>query len=136
MSSSLRQIRTALAATISQSGLNVYETVPDVSNSPAAVILPDDADYANAMGMGGDTYYFSVAIMVAAHNIRDAQDQLDEYVTGKGTKSVREFLFHNGDLGLPDVDSFVKGYKGYGGSYKTAMTNSVGAVLKVCVVVL
>lgn len=134
--SSLTEIRDALKATIQQAGLNVYETVPDVTNSPAAVILPDVSDYANAMGMGGDEYHFDVAILVAAHNIRDAQRQLDQYVTGRGEKSVREFLFRNSNLGLNDVDCHVKGFKGYGGSFKTAMTNSVGAVLRVCVVVL
>jgi hypothetical protein len=134
--SSLTEIRDALKKTISQSGLHVYETVPDVTNSPAAVILPDVANYNNAMAMGGDEYHFDVAILVSAHNIRDAQRQLDAFVTGQGEKSVREFLFRNSNLGLSDVDSHVKGFRGYGGSFKTAMTNSVGAVLKVCVVVL
>lgn len=134
--SSLTEIRDALKATIQQSGLNVYETVPDVTNSPAAVILPDTSSYANAMAMGGDEYEFDVAVLVAAHNIRDAQRQLDQFVTGKGEKSIREYLFRNSNLGLDDVDCHVKGFKGYGGSFKTAMTNSVGAVLRVCVVVL
>lgn len=134
--SSLTEIRDAIKATIGQHGLHVYETVADVSNSPAAVILPDDADYSNAMSMGGDEYHFDIAVMVAAHNIRDAQRQLDAFVTGQGEKSIREFLFRNSGLGLSDVDCHVKGFKGYGGTFKTAMTNSVGAVLKVCVVVL
>jgi hypothetical protein len=134
--SSLTEIRDALKATIQQSGLNVYETVPDVTNSPAAVILPDTSSYTNAMAMGGDEYEFDVAVLVAAHNIRDAQRQLDQFVTGKGEKSIREYLFRNSNLGLDDVDCHVKGFKGYGGSFKTAMTNSVGAVLRVCVVVL
>lgn len=134
--SSLTEIRDALKATIQQSGLNVYETVPDVTNSPAAVILPDTSDFQGAMAMGGDEYHFDVAVLVAAHNIRDAQRQLDAFITGKGEKSIREYLFRNSDLGLSDVDCHVKGFKGYGGSFKTAMTNSVGAVLRVCVVVL
>lgn len=135
MTSSLTDIRAALKATMSQSGLHVYETVPDVTNTPAAVILPDDGNYGNAMGMGGDEYRFDVAILVAAHNIRDAQKQLDQFVTGQGPKSVREFLFRNSDLGLSDVDCHVKGFKGYGGSFQTSTATSVGAVLRVCVVV-
>lgn len=134
--SSLTEIRDALKRTISQAGLNVYETVADVTNSPAAVIMPDDADYQGAMAMGGDEYHFDIPVLVSAHNIRDAQRQLDQFVTGRGEKSIREFLFRNSNLGLDDVDCFVKGYKGYGGGFKTAMTNQVGAVLKVCVVVL
>lgn len=134
--SSLTEIRDALKATISRSGLNVYETVADVTNSPAAVIMPDDADFQGAMAMGGDEYHFDIPVLVSAHNVRDAQRQLDQLVTGRGEKSIREFLFRNSDLGLGDVDCFVKGYKGYGGGFKTAMTNQIGAVLKVCVVVL
>ncbi len=133
--SSLTEIRDALKNTISRNGLHVYETVADVTNSPAAVIAPSDSDYSNAMAMGGDEYHFDLFVSVAAHNIRDAQRQLDELLTGQGEKSVREYLFRNSDLGLGDVDCHVKGFKSYG-PYKTAMTNSVGAVLKVCVVVL
>lgn len=134
--SSLTQIRDALKRTIIQSGLNVYETVPDVTNSPAAVIMPDIADYLGAFGMGSDEYHFDIPVLVASHNIRDAQRQLDEFVTGKGEKSVREFLFRNSSLGLDDVDCIVKGFKGYGPGYKSATTEFVGAVLKVCVRVL
>lgn len=135
MTSSLSEIRGALKRTIAQSGLHVYETVPDVTNSPAAVIMPDVADYQGAMRMGGDEYTFDVAIVVAAHNIRDAQDQLDKFVTGQGEKSIREFLFRNSSLGLDDVDCSVKGFRGYGGNFKGATTNFVGAVLRVRVVV-
>lgn len=135
MSSSLTDIREALKRTISQSGLNVYETVSDVTNSPAAVIMPDSGDFQGAMSMGGDVYLFDVAIVVAAHNIRDAQRKLDQYVTGKGVKSVREHLFLNPSLGLADVDCQTRGFRGYGGNFKAATTDFVGAVLKVCVTV-
>ncbi|HVX91177.1 MAG TPA: hypothetical protein VHC20_06165 [Candidatus Paceibacterota bacterium] len=134
--SSLTEIRDALKKTISQAGLHVYETVADVTNSPAAVIMPDLSNFGTAMAMGGDKYHFDIPVLVAAHNIRDAQRQLDQFVTGKGEKSIREFLFRNSDLGLDDVDCHVEGFKGYGGNFKTSMTNQIGAVLRVCVVVL
>ncbi len=135
MTSSLTDIREALKATLTQSGLHLYETVPDVTNTPAAVILPDDADYLGAMRMGGDMYNFDVAVLVASRNIRDAQRKLDRYVTGQGENSLREFLYHNSDLGLPDVDATVKGFKGYGGNFQQATVDCIGAVLRVCVVV-
>lgn len=134
--SSLREIRTALRATISQADLNVYRAVPDVTNTPAAVVLPSNADYTGAMGMGGDEYYIDIAILVAALNIADAQDVLDDYVTGQGPKSVREFIYRNSNLGLDDVDCTVVGFKGYNGSFENAMTQSIGAILKVRVLVL
>jgi hypothetical protein len=135
VTSSLTEIREALKATLAQAGLNVYETVADVNNSPAAVIMPDAASFIGAMHMGTDEYYFDIPVLVSAHNIRDAQNQLDKYVTGQGDKSLRQLLFQNQSLGLDDVSCIAKGFKGYGGSFKTAMTNQVGAVLRVCVVV-
>lgn len=135
MTSSLSDIRDALKRTISQSGLNVYETVADVTNSPAAVIMPDTSNFQSAMAMGGDEYNFDIAIVVANVNTRDAQRRLDQYVTGQGPKSIREHLFRNDDLGLPDVDCAVKGFRGYGGNFKAATTDFVGAVLRVCVTV-
>lgn len=136
MSSSLQDILEAVKRTIGQAGLNVYDHQSDVTNTPACVILPADIDFTGAMSMGGDTYNFDLAVLVANVNTRDAQRKLNAYVTGKGEKSIREHLFRNGNLGLDDVDCVVKGVRGYGGNFETATVNYVGAVLKLCVTVL
>lgn len=135
--SSLSQIRDAIKATVSQTGLNVYDTVPDVQNVPAVVVLPFQTNYATAMAMGGDKYEFNLAVMVQRGDSREAQERLDEYVTGKGPKSIREFIFRNCTLGLPDVDAVVEGIPkdGYGGTFDTAGFNYVGALLRLCVTV-
>lgn len=134
--SSLSEIRKALATTMGQVGLNVYHRVPDVTQSPAAVILPSKSNYVVAMQQGSDTYEFDVAVLVANVNTEDAQDRLDELVTGRGDRSVRQHLYDNPSLGLSDVDCTVKGFDGYGGSFQSSAIDYVGAVLKVCVVVL
>lgn len=135
--SSLAEIRDAIAATIQQQGLNVYDTVPDVQNVPACVVIPVEADYTVAMAMGGDKYVFNLAIMVQRSETRQAQEALDEYVTGKGPKSIREFIFRNCTLGLDDVDAVVEGIPkgGYGGTFDTAGLNYVGALLRLSVTV-
>jgi hypothetical protein len=135
MSSSLSEIRDAIKSTITQVGLNVYETVSDVQNSPAVVVLPAEIDFTKAMARGGDEYKFDLCVLVARTETRLAQEKLDQYITGKGPLSIREFLFVNSSLGLPDVDCIVERMRGYGGSFDTAGTNFVGAVLRLCVTV-
>ena len=136
MSSSLQDILEAIKRTVSQTGLNVYDHQSDVTNSPACVIMPHSISFTGAMAMGGDDYDFDLAIVVANVNTKEAQRKLNQYITGKGPKSLREHLFRNGSLGLPDVDCVIKGMRGYGGRFETATTNYVGAVLKLCVTTL
>lgn len=138
MPSSLTDIRTALKTTISQTGLNVYDTVPDVTNSPACVIQPAPKEtivFTGAMRMGGDEYRFDLIVLVAATDMRNAQQILDSYITGQGPKSIREFLFLNSDLGLGDVDAMAESVRGYGGSPEVAGTKMIGAIMRVCVTV-
>ena len=136
--SSLAQIRDAIKSTLAMPGLHVYDTVADVVNVPAVVVMPYQSDYATAMAMGGDTYWFNLAVMVQrSGDTRDSQEQLDLYITGKGPKSIREHIFHNCDLGLDDVDAVVEGVPkdGYGGTFDTAGFNYVGALLRLRVIV-
>lgn len=135
--SSILEIRAAIKRTVQQAGLNVYASVSDVVNSPACVIEPHQADYVVAMGMGGDTYEFNLFVLVANKNAEQAQATLDALVTGKGTRSIREFIFRNSSLGLSDVDCIVQGIvpKTYGGNFQVATTHFVGAVLRLCVTI-
>jgi hypothetical protein len=136
--SSLAEIRTALKATVSQFGLQVYDTVPDVTNSPACVVQPapkNTAVFTGAMRMGGDEYRFDLLILVAATDLRNAQHILDEYITGQGDKSIRQLLFLNCSLGLDDVDAMAESVQGYNGSPVVAGTKMIGAIMRVCVTV-
>lgn len=135
MTSSLTDIRTAIKRTVGQAGLNVYDTIPDVHNSPACMVEPAGIDFTNAMSMGGDVYRFDLFVLVSRTETRAAQQKLDQYITGEGPKSIREHIFRNCTLGLPDVDCMVESMRGYGGNFDTAGSNFVGAVLRLCVTV-
>lgn len=138
MTSSLADIRTAIKATVSQFGLQAYDRVPDVANTPACVVdiaQNPSIRFSTAMAMGGDQYHFDLLILVANTDSRNAQQVLDEYVTGRGPKSIREFLFSNSGLGLPDVDCMPEKVIGYGGSPEVAGIRMIGAVMRVCVTV-
>lgn len=136
MTSSLTDIRTALKTAINGiDALNVYDTVTDVVQTPAAVIEPFTADYTVAMNRGGDTYCMNIMVLVADTDPANSQFVLDQYVTGRGDKSIREFLFANCTLGLDDVDATVMSMKGYNGSPDVAGIKMIGAILRVNVVV-
>lgn len=134
--SSLSQIRTALAETISEgvdSELLTYDTVPDVAQLPAAVIRPRDCNFAKAFNRGLDEWDFDIFVLVGRTDTQGGQEQLDGFIAGAGPDSIREVLFNNPTMGLADSDAFVKGMSGYGGEFNTARITHVGAILKVVV---
>lgn len=138
MPSSMMEIRAALKSTIGQSGLQVYDTVADVVVSPACVIEPAQKNtivFSSAMRMGGDVYNFDLMILVAATDMRNAQQVLDQFITGQGPKSIREFIFRNCNLGLDDVDAMADSVQGYNGSPEVAGTKMIGAIMRVSVTV-
>lgn len=136
MTSSMTDIRAALKYTIGTlTGLNTYDTIPDVTNTPACVVMPFGVDFTGAMAMGGDEYRFDLYVLVANTDPRNAQMSLDKYVTGRGPKSIRERLFYACDLGLPDVDCSIEKMRAYGGSPEVAGIKMIGAILRVCVTV-
>jgi hypothetical protein len=136
MSSSLTDIRVALKATMAQAGLEVYDTVTDVVNTPAVVVEPGKTDFTNSFHQGGDTYNMNLYVLVANTDPRNAQQILDQYVTGKGPKSIRDFLWQNSTLGLADVDSVVTQMDGYGGKFQDSGFQMIGARLRVVVTVM
>lgn len=136
----LGDIRVAVKHTISQHGVAVFDTIEDILvGSPVAVMVePHLTDYEGAMNMGTDHYAFNLYVLVARKNTREAQHILDDYLSGRGPKSIREFIFRNSDLGLNhQVDAIVEGLvkNTYNGNFKVSTTSFVGAVLRLCVTV-
>jgi hypothetical protein len=131
----LSAIRDGLKATVEAnvSGIRGYDTVPEAVNLPAFVIQPVDGDFTGAFARGMDEWKFDLYVLVSMADSRRAQDQLDSYVTGSGSASIREALFNNSSLGLSGVEAFVSGVRGYGGSFDAASIQHVGAILRVCV---
>lgn len=137
MSSTLPEIRDGIKKTLAMIELNVYDTIPSVTNVPAVVVVPWRTEYGTAMAMGGDKYEFNLGVLVQSVDPREAQEQLDAYINGKGEKSIREHIFHNCTLGLPDVDANCEGLlkDSYGGNYESAGNKYLGALLRLCVIV-
>ncbi|WP_119728340.1 hypothetical protein [Thermomonospora amylolytica] len=135
---SLGQIRAGIKEVLSGiGGLTIYDTVPDVTQTPAVVVVPREADFEGAMGRGLDTWTFNLFVLVARGETRLSQEALDEYVTGAGPKSIRAALFERDDLGLSDgTTAQVTGMPRdvpYGGGFESAGVQHIGACLRVVV---
>jgi len=132
---SIKEIRTAIQTVVGDAlnELTVYRTVPDVENLPALVVMPAETNFVAAMGRGVDTHTFSLYLLVSNREAELAQDELDDYVTGSGAKSIRQVVWLNRTLGLANTDAHISGMSGYGGSFETALIEHVGAVLNLIV---
>lgn len=132
---SLSAIRDAIKTTITANitGLEVYDTVPDVAIVPAVVVWPNEADFDVAMGRGTDSYEFDLFVLCQRAVADEGQDALDDYVTGAGASSIRQAMFNNRTLGLTNVDAHVSGMSRYGGQFDTAQIPHIGAVLRLIV---
>jgi len=131
----LGAIRTGLKTTIEAAitGLKVYPTIESVNVVPAVVVVPVDADFVVAMGRGVDTYKFTLLVMVNPSDEAIAQTSLDNYLSGAGTKSIRQAIFNARTLGLTGVDAHVTGWSGYGAKYESAGIQHIGAQLALTV---
>lgn len=115
------------------SGMQGYDTVPDVTHLPGFIVGVDpkeSCDYTGAMARGMDVWNILVYVLVArGTDVRAAQEQLDSYI-----KQVRDALWNRDDLNLDDgTDLTVTGLEKYGGSFDTANIPCVGAVLRTVV---
>lgn len=131
--STLAQQRTALKTTITTAipALFGYNNIPEVANLPAVVVVPREADFVVAMGRGADTYEFDVIVLVSRRDDSLAQTDLDAYVTGTGSSSVRQAIFNARSLGLSDADAHVYRMESYGAQWDIGDIDHVGAALKV-----
>lgn len=135
--SSLAQIRTALKTTITAaiSGLTGYDTVPGSPNLPAVAVVPvpDENGFTVAMGRGADRWQFDVIVLVSAGDEGVGQQQLDSYVTGAGSASIRQAIFAARTLGLGDCDAVCTGLSGYNLGYTVVSIDHMAASLRVVV---
>lgn len=133
----LKEVRQAIGRTLEDNlgaVLNVYDTMPDVTQLPAAVVIPHQANFAISMQRGTDEWEFRIPVLVPRMDYEVNQDSLDDFLSGSGANSVRRVLYENPTLGLNDgTDAFVSGMLGYGGKFETAQINHIGAILKVTV---
>ena len=132
----LQAIRDGIANVIKGQipSLHVYDTVPDATNFPAVIVQPDpkkSADLQGAFARGMDTWHVLIYVLVPrGTDVRAAQEKLDRFITGGGDRSVREALWNRPDLGLAETDLNAVGVEAYGGSFDTANTPCLGAILR------
>lgn len=131
----LEEIRDAIKATVdgNVSGLRAYDTVPDIVNLPALLVLPVESDFAVTAARGFDRHTFDLFVMVSRTVPRVGQDSLDAFVTGAGPQSVRAVIFANRTLGLAGTDASITGMSRYGGTFAAANIDHIGAALRLVV---
>jgi hypothetical protein len=133
--SSLANIKKALCETIENhitaEEVNVFTYIPDQIQTPAIMVEPHMSKFDGAMARGDDMWRFSVYIVVSRGDAENSQDYLDSFLESAGPRSVREAIFNNPELGLSDCQAFVTGMHEYGGGYRDARIDIIGAVLRV-----
>ena len=132
---SFSTIRTAIKTTLADniSGLRVYDTIDDMINVPACVVVPTSIDFNEAMARGTDKYDFDVLVVVSRADSRSGQNQLDSFINGSGSNSIRQVIFQNSTLGQSDTSAVVTTMSDYGGTYAVNGVESIGARLGVTV---
>lgn len=132
---SFSTIRSAIKTTLADniSGLRVYDTIDDMINVPACVVVPTSIDFNEAMARGTDKYDFDVLVVVSRADSRSGQNQLDSFINGSGSNSIRQAIFQNSTLGQSDTSAVVTTMSDYGGTYAVNGVESIGARLGVTV---
>lgn len=137
---SLARIKQALADTIEEhvtsKEVNVFTYIPDLIQAPAVCLDVHRADFDGAMARGDDMWRFNVYIVVQRGDAENSQDELDEFLESTGPRSIREAIFNTPSLGVDEdqhgfVQAFVSGVHEYGGGYRDARIDVVGAILRV-----
>lgn len=95
----LGEMRDAIKGFIEQiDGLRAYDTWPGSINPPACLVRPIGIDYGESFD-GMATYRFEVVVVVRMTDLRSAQDELDQYVSKDGPRSVVAVLDAGPSLG-------------------------------------
>lgn len=133
----LGEIRQAIDNTVQLRipGLRGFNTVADVAQAPAMVVMParDTASFEGSFGRGMDVWNFDLYILVARGEASSAQNMLDQYISGNGPRSLRRVFYENPDLGIGVDDAHCSGVREYGGSFQTARIDHIGAIVRLVV---
>ena len=127
---SLQEVRDGIKTTLGDniSGVRVYDGVPDYAiNFPVAIVLPTSIQFNVAMQRGTDLYNFDILVAVQRAESRTAQDQLDQYITGAGSSSIRQTIFNNKTLGLDNTDATITSVSNYAADVNLNGIDAIGA---------
>jgi hypothetical protein len=128
---SFSTVRTAVKTTIGNniSSIRVYDTIDDMINVPAAVLIPTSINFTEAMARGTDRYEFDILVVVSRTDSRSGQNQLDAFINGSGSSSIRQVIFQNSDLGQSETSAVVTTMSDYGATYAVNGVECIGARL-------
>lgn len=122
----------AIETHVTSEEINVYSYIPDLIQTPAVCFDVHNSKFDGAMARGDDMWRFNAYIVVQRTDAEEAQGLLDDFLESAGPRSIREALFKgNADLGLDDTQVFVTGIHEYGGGYRDARVDVIGAVMRV-----
>jgi len=101
MAFSIPLIRDALKTRVATiSALNVYDTMPENVNVPAAIVYPSPGTFLTHQTMDGAAdLEFAVIVLVSAGVDDLAQDELDGYLAGSGATSIKAAIEADPRLG-------------------------------------
>lgn len=127
----IAQIRTAAKTTITAaiSGLFGYDQFASVTHLPAVVVVPRATNFDLAMGRGTDEHDLDLIVLVSKRDLALAQSELDKYLTGAGSNSIRQAVFNARTLGLSGTDAHVTGMSGYAQPMEVAGQECLSATL-------
>ena len=125
---SFSTVRTAVKTTIGNniSSIRVYDTIDDMINVPAAVLIPTSINFTEAMARGTDRYEFDILVVVSRTDSRSGQNQLDAFINGSGSSSIRQVIFQNSDLGQSETSAVVTTMSDYGATYAVNGVECIG----------
>lgn len=133
----LSQLKTAVAATVQANvatELYAYDTIQDVAQLPAIMVLPDSTNYMVSAGNSSAPLLY-IYVLCPRNDTSAGQAMLDGFVADSGPDSIPRAVNDHGDLGLSNCVATVYSMHGYGGSFVAAGIPHVGAILK-CAVLL
>lgn len=112
---SITELREGIANNLRTiTGLRVSATLPEDVNPPHAVVSFDRVEYHQSYKNGMASYEFSVQVIVARVDVRNAQEYLDAYVSTTGASSVLLAIESDKTLGGKAFDTYVSEMSSYG----------------------
>lgn len=100
MPATLTAVRTALSTALAAiPGLNTSPTAPGQVTIPMAFVMPGEpvVSFDSTMARGSDDFQFIVRLLVGNQTDYASQGEIDKYLAGTGTHSVKEAV--DGNLG-------------------------------------
>lgn len=112
---SVSELRTGIATNLATiTGLRTSAFMPDNPNPPIAVVMPSSISYDDTFNRGMQTYVFNVLVIVGRVDERTAQSNLDAFVSGTGSSSVKRAIEVDKTLGGKAFDTRVTEMRNYG----------------------